>query len=110
MNALVGAYPNRDLHIILDNLNIHKPKRDRWLARHPRVHLHYTPTHASWLNMIEVWFSILWRAALRDETFTAPHQVRRGDRCVRRRLQSDRSSVRVDERSRASSSITTTLR
>ena len=43
MNALVGAYPNRDLHIILDNLNIHKPKRDRWLARHPRVHLHYTP-------------------------------------------------------------------
>ena len=76
MNALVGAYPNRDLHIILDNLNIHKPKRDRWLARHPRVHLHYTPTHASWLNMIEVWFSILWRAALRDETFTAPHQVR----------------------------------
>lgn len=76
MNALVATYPNRDLHVILDNLNTHKPKRDRWLARHPRVHLHYTPTHASWLNLIEVWFSILWRAALRDESFTAPREVR----------------------------------
>jgi hypothetical protein len=60
----------------LDNLSTHKPKRDRWLARHPHVHLHYTPTHASWLNMIEVWFSILSRAALRDESFTAVPQVR----------------------------------
>jgi transposase len=76
MNGLVAAYPARALHVILDNLNIHKPKRDRWLARHPQVHWHDVPTHASWLNMIEVWFSILWRAALRDDSFTAPRQVR----------------------------------
>ena len=76
MNGVVAAHPGRELHVILDNLSTHKPKRDRWLARHPHVHLHYTPTHASWLNMIEVWFSILSRVALRDESFTAVPQVR----------------------------------
>jgi Integrase core domain. len=64
MNRIVAQYPGRELHVILDNLNIHKPKHDRWLSRHPEVHFHYTPTHASWLNQIECWFSILWRQAL----------------------------------------------
>jgi hypothetical protein len=50
MNDVVAEYPNRELHVVLDNLNTHKPKTDRWLARHPRVHFHYTPTRASWLN------------------------------------------------------------
>lgn len=77
MNGLVATYPDRDLHVILDNLNTHKPKHDRWLARHPRVHFHYTPTHASWLNMIEIWFSILSRGALRGQSFTDPKDVRR---------------------------------
>lgn len=76
MNRVVAAYPGRPIHVILDNLSTHKPKRDRWLARHPHVHLHYTPTHASWLNMIEVWFSILSEAALAGESFTAVDQVR----------------------------------
>lgn len=65
MNRIVAQYPNDELHVILDNLNIHKPKHDRWLSRHPKVHFHYTPTHASWLNQVECWFSILWRQALR---------------------------------------------
>lgn len=76
MNELVSAHPDQELHVILDNLNTHKPKHDRWLARHPKVHLHYTPTHASWLNMIEIWFSILSRGALRGQSFTDPQQVR----------------------------------
>ncbi|MGH7580714.1 MAG: IS630 family transposase [Gemmatimonadales bacterium] len=76
MNRVVAAYPGRDLHVILDNLSTHKPKRDRWLARHPQVHLHFTPTHASWLNLIEVWFSILVRAALTGASFTAITQLR----------------------------------
>ncbi len=47
MNDMVAAYPaGQTLHVILDNLNTHKPKRDRWLARHPNVHFHYTPTNA----------------------------------------------------------------
>ena len=46
------------------------------LARHPSVYLHYTPTHASWLNQVEVWFSILTQAVLRGLSATDPHQVR----------------------------------
>ena len=76
MNELVAAYPAQELHVILDNLNTHKPKHDRWLSRHPNVHLHFTPTHASWLNQIECWFSILSRRALRGASFTSPQQVR----------------------------------
>lgn len=77
MNELVAGYPlDAEIHVILDNLNTHKPKHDRWLARHPHVHFHYTPTHASWLNQIEVWFSILFRAALRNSSFTSPREVR----------------------------------
>jgi len=76
MNGVVAEYPGREIHVILDNLSTHKPKRDMWLARHRNVHLHYTPTHASWLNQIEVWFSILSRAALKSGSFTAPKEVR----------------------------------
>jgi transposase len=76
MNRVVADHREAEIHVILDNLNTHKPKRDLWLARHPRVHFHYTPTHASWLNQIEVWFSILSRAALAKGSFTSPRQVR----------------------------------
>jgi transposase len=76
LNEIVTAYPQRQLHVIVDNLNIHKPKRDRWLRQHPRVHLHFTPTHASWLNQVEVWFSLLARNALRGASFTSGQQLR----------------------------------
>jgi transposase len=76
LNEVVALYPAQELHVILDNLNTHKPKQDRWLSRHPQVHFHFTPTHASWLNQIECWFSILSRRALRGASFTSPQQVR----------------------------------
>jgi transposase len=76
MNELIGDYPHQELHVILDNLNIHKPKQDRWLTRHPRVHWHFTPTRASWLNQIEIWFSILSRSALKGASFTSVRQLR----------------------------------
>lgn len=76
MNEVEAAYPQRELHVIVDNLNTHKPKRDRWLRQHPRVHLHFTPTHASWLNQVEVWFSLLARQALRGASFTSIRQLR----------------------------------
>ncbi len=50
MNTVVADDPEREIHVILDNLSTHKPKRDLWLARHRNVHFHYTPTHTSWLN------------------------------------------------------------
>ena len=76
MNELVVDYPDQEIHVILDNLNTHKPKIDRWLPKHPNVHLYYTPTHASWLNEVEIWFSILWKRALRNASFTSIQQVR----------------------------------
>src|SRR5574341_8374 len=60
MDDVVAAFPQRALHVILDNLNLHKnDAAQRWLARHPSVHFHHTPTHASWVNLIECFFSIL---------------------------------------------------
>lgn len=76
MNRLLAQYPDQELHVILDNLNTHKPKQDRWLARHKNVHFHFTPTHGSWLNQVEVWFSILVRQALAGASFTSPQQIR----------------------------------
>ncbi len=75
MNRIVGQYPDTELHVVLDNFATHRPKHDRWLARHPLVNFHYTPTHASWLNQIEVWFSILTRSVLRHLSATNPKQV-----------------------------------
>jgi transposase len=69
MNRVVAAYSDRALRVILDNLATHKPRRDRWLARHRNVHFHHTPTHASWLNQIEIWLSILPGKSLKGASF-----------------------------------------
>ena len=68
IGAFVRAYPGRPLHVVLDNSSTHStPEVKRWLQRHKRVHFHFTPTSASWMNMVEIWFSIL-----------TSQQVRRG--------------------------------
>lgn len=78
MNELVRDIPEeQDVHVVLDNLRTHKPKNDRWLARHKNVHFHYTPTHASWMNMVEIWFSILQTQSLRNSSFTSVKQLRK---------------------------------
>lgn len=83
LNEVVAAYPGQQIHVVLDNLNIHKPKNDRWLQRHPQVYFHFTPTYASWLNQAEIWFSILSRQALQGASFTSPRQLRQAiDRFV----------------------------
>jgi transposase len=69
MNRIIRQYQDKEIHVILDNLSTHKPKRDLWLARHPNVHFHYTPTHTSWLNQIEIWFSILAGKSLKGASF-----------------------------------------
>lgn len=77
MNELVAHYPPQmEIHVVLDNYTTHKPKHDRWLRGHSQVHFHFTPTHASWLNQVEIWFSILWRRALAGGSFISPRQVR----------------------------------
>lgn len=69
MNKVVTAYPDKEIHVILDNLSTLKPKRDMRLKRHKNVHFHFTPTHASWLNQVEIWFSILSGKSLNSASF-----------------------------------------
>lgn len=76
MNEIVAAYPGREMHVVLDNLSTHKPKRNQWLKRHRNVRFHVTPTHASWLNQIEVWFSILTAKSLQGASFTSAQQLK----------------------------------
>ena len=77
LKDVIAAFPERELHMILDNLNIHKNQAARnWLKRHPRVHFHYTPTHASWVNMVECFFSILGKQALSQSVHTSKRQLK----------------------------------
>lgn len=76
MNQVVKAYPRKQIHVVLDNLNTHQRNED-WLKRHPRVHFHFTPTSGSWLNQVEVWFSILQGQSLSGASFTSVDQLRR---------------------------------
>jgi transposase len=76
MNEIVALYPDTAIHVVLDNLNTHKPKNDRWLKLHSNVHFHFTPTRASWLNQVEIWFSILEGKSLHGASFTSVAQLR----------------------------------
>jgi transposase len=69
--------PELDVHVILDNLSTHKtPAVMRWLVRHPRFHLHFTPTHASWLNMVERFFGLLTQQALQRGSHNSVRELR----------------------------------
>lgn len=70
------AYPDADLHLVMDNYAAHKtPEVADWLAANPRITIHFTPTHASWMNLVEVWFSIIERQAIRRGTFASVKQL-----------------------------------
>ena len=70
LGQLARVYRSKDLHVILDNSSTHStPAVQEWLAKHPRVHLHFTPKGGSWLNLIEAWFGILTRRSLRRGSF-----------------------------------------
>ncbi|WP_226649602.1 IS630 family transposase, partial [Microbulbifer variabilis] len=62
---------DKELHIVLDNLSAHKTKEvTEWVTNQPRIHFHFTPTSASWLNAVEGWFAQLERRALYRGIFT----------------------------------------
>jgi transposase len=76
MDDVVAGYPpEREIHVILDNYCIHK-KNDDWLKEHPNVFFHFTPTSASWLNQVEIWFGIMSRKVLRGATFAAVSELK----------------------------------
>ncbi len=70
LKQVARAYPRRELHLVVDNYATHKhPAVQAWLTKHPRVQLHFTPTSGSWLNMVEIFFGIITRQAIRRGTF-----------------------------------------
>ncbi len=72
IKQFAATYPGRDLHVVLDNLSTHTTDEvTAWLAKHPRITFHFTPTGSSWLNMVEIWFGIITRQAIRRGTFTS---------------------------------------
>jgi transposase len=76
LKRVAKAYPRRELHVVLDNYHTHKHAEiNDWLARHPRVTLHFTPTSGSWLNLVEVFFGIITRQAIRRGSFDSVAQL-----------------------------------
>ena len=70
LKQVAKAYPRLKLHVVVDNYATHKhPTVRAWLARNPRITLHFTPTSGSWLNLVEIFFSIITRQAIRRGTF-----------------------------------------
>ena len=79
LDRVVATQPKRrEIHIICDNLSAHKTKAVRaWLAAHPRVTIHYTPTYSSWLNQVELWFAKIERDLIARGVFTSVTDLRR---------------------------------
>jgi DDE superfamily endonuclease len=67
---------NADVHVVLDNVATHKTRIVQdWLIKRPRFHLHFTPTSASWLNLVECWFAVLTRRRLERGMFTSTQEL-----------------------------------
>jgi transposase len=79
LDRLIASQPRRrEIHIVLDNLATHKTQKVRtFLAAHPQVHLHFTPTYSSWLNQIELWFAKIERDLLARGIFTSRGDLKR---------------------------------
>ena len=76
LKHVARAYPDVELHLVMDNYATHKtPDVKAWLADHPRIHVHFTPTSGSWLNLVEVWFGIIERQAIRRGSFTSAREL-----------------------------------
>jgi transposase len=76
LKTLYRKFPNKELHIVLDNLPVHKhPDVQQWVASKRRLHLHFTPTYSSWLNQVEIWFNILSKDVLKGGVWKSKQQL-----------------------------------
>jgi len=72
LKHVAKAYPDQELHLVMDNYSTHKTFEVRyWLDKNPRIHVHFTPTSGSWMNLVEVWFGIIERQAIHRGTFAS---------------------------------------
>jgi transposase len=85
LKQVAKTYPNQELHLVMDNYAAHKRVEIKtWLAENPRIQVHFTPTSASWMNLVEVWFGIIERQAIHRGTFTSVSELIDPPRDVRR--------------------------
>jgi transposase len=78
LRQIARAYPGVELHLVMDNYAAHKhPAVRAWLAANPRVNVHFTPTSASWLNLVECWFSIIERQAIHRGSYASVPDLNR---------------------------------
>src|SRR5215218_4722142 len=78
LRQITRAYPGVELHLVMDNYAAHKhPAVRSWLAANPRVHVHFTPTSASWMNLVECWFSIIERQAIHRGSYASVAELNR---------------------------------
>ncbi len=78
LRQITRAYPGVELHLVMDNYAAHKhPAVRAWLAANSRVHVHFTPTSASWLNLVECWFSIIERQAIHRGSYASVPDLNR---------------------------------
>jgi len=76
LKTVAKAYPRRELHVVLDNYHTHKHAEiNAWLAKNPRITLHFTPTSGSWLNLVEVFFGVITRQAIRRGSFDSVKEL-----------------------------------
>ena len=77
-DLVVNQPQGKEIHVIADNLSAHKTKRvDEFLAAHPNVHMHFTPTYSSWLNQVELWFAKIERDVIARGVFTSVPDLKR---------------------------------
>jgi transposase len=76
LKQVAATCPDQELHVVLDNYSTHKHAKVReWLAKNPRVTLHFTPTSCSWLNLVECFFSVITRQAIRRGSFRSVKEL-----------------------------------
>ncbi len=98
LKKVARAYPRRELHVVVDNYHTHKhPEINAWLAKHPRITLHFTPTSGSWLNLVEVFFGIITRQAIRRGSFASVEQLVERDPHIHRRLERPLPPLHLDQ-------------
>jgi transposase len=76
LRQIARTYPDQDLHLVMDNYSAHKHANVKaWLDQNPRISVHFTPTHASWMNMVECWFSMAERQAIHRGTYRSVREL-----------------------------------
>ena len=87
-----------DVHLVMDNYGTHQVDRVRgWLARHPRYHVHCTPTSASWLNLAERWFAELTSGRLRRSAHLCPSEPEKRHPQMDQRVEQAPQAIRMDQ-------------